>query len=238
MLAKAFSAAISGVDAFPIEIEINATNIGEDTTVAVVGLPDAAVRESRQRVRSALESSGFLHPFGHTIISLAPADVKKEGAAFDLPIALGMLAASKNLERELLEDKLVVGELALDGGIRPVRGILPMAIMARERGIRSMLLPEENAREAGVVQGLEVVPIRHLLQAVAWLKGEEEISPVVTDIDAFYQEELLYQDDMLDIKGQELVRRALEVAAAGGHNVLLIGPPRTARQLPIVALGG
>ena len=231
MLAKSFSATILGVDAISVEIEINATGIGNDTTVSIVGLPDAAVRESRERVRSALTSCGFSHPFGHTTINLAPADIKKEGAAFDLPIAIGMIASVNQLERDILLDKLIIGELALDGAIRPIQGILPIAMHAKKTGMKCLILPESNAREAGIIDGIEVIGVKTLADAVGFLKGSSPISATSIDIDSYFKENTNPALDLADIKGQDMVKRAIEVAAAGGHNVLLIGPPGTGKTL-------
>ncbi len=231
MLVKIFSAAIQGFDSYTVEVEINATGIGEQTNVAIVGLPDNAIRESRERVKSALSACGHTHPLGHTTINLAPADIKKEGAAFDLPIAIGMIAAINKLPGESLENKLIVGELALDGQIRPVTGVLPISLHAKKIGKKCIIVPGQNAKEAGIVAGIDVIGINHLKDAVDYLNGDKSLSPIRIDINDYYTNHKNSSPDIVDIKGQDFVKRALEVAAAGSHNIILIGPPGTGKTL-------
>ena len=229
MLAKVYSSATYGVDAYIIEIEVDASD-GMPGTV-MVGLPDAAVKESKDRVRAALKNSGFRYPNEKITINLAPADIKKEGPSFDLPIAIGLLASSAQLSGSACGDYIVLGELALDGLIRPVKGVLPIAMAARGSGRKGIIVPKANCAEAAVVKGVDVFPVGHLVEAVKFLEGQLSIEPASLDMDREFREARRYDIDLADVKGQRHVKRALEVAVAGGHNMIMIGPPGAGKTM-------
>lgn len=229
MITRLYSAALRGVDAQEVEVEVNVRG-SEKPLVIVVGLPDAAVRESSQRVISAISASALFLADGTKTVNLAPADLKKEGPSFDLPIALAMASASEN-EPLAADDCCIVGELALDGAVRAVKGVLSIALEAKRRGRTRLLVPEENAPEASIIAGVQVFPIRSLHEAWKFLRGEAEIVPFSLDRRAFFESHRSYDVDFDEVRGQYHVKRALEVAAAGNHNLLMVGPPGTGKSM-------
>ncbi|GJM26855.1 MAG: magnesium chelatase [Phycisphaerae bacterium] len=230
MIARLNSVAFCGIQAEPVEVEIDIASRGF-AAATIVGLPDAAVKESIERVRSAMQNSGYDFPRHKTVVNLAPADLRKEGPVFDLPMALGIIFASGSVVPELTPSYLVTGELALDGRVRPMRGALSVALLAKAKGLRGMVLPAENAAEAAVVDGIEIIPVSSLTEAVGFLSGQLPIEPVYVDPHDALRKLSRYDIDFGDVRGQDHVKRALTIAAAGGHNVLLLGPPGSGKTM-------
>ncbi len=242
MLVKTFASALHGVDALTITIEVNAggTVPQGGHFYFLVGLPDSAVREGFQRIESALQNMGFRMPRRKLVVNMAPADIRKEGSWYDLPIAVGILAATAQIDAPALTDFLLMGELSLDGSLRPIKGALPIAIQARKEGFKGLIVPRHNAREAAIVDRLKVYGVEDLKQAIQVLEGQSGIAPVVVQTrEEFFAQHNHYQVDFADVKGQDNIKRALEIAAAGSHNVILIGPPGAgktmlARRMPTI----
>ena len=237
MLVKTFASSVNGIDAVTVTIEVN---VSQGFRFFLVGLPDVAVKESQQRIESALRTLGHKWPGKQVVINMAPADIRKEGSSYDLPLAVGILAAGEKISGKMIDSYVIMGELSLDGTLQPVKGILPIALRAREEGFKGLIVPDKNAREAAVVSGLEVYGLKNLGEVTELLNGTAMFEPAKVNLDEIFSREAnRYDIDFHDVRGQESVKRALEVAAAGGHNVIMIGPPGAgktmlAKRLPTI----
>ncbi len=229
MLVKLFGAAVQGIDATIITIEVNSSR---GIKFFLVGLPDSAVKESHERIVSALQVNGYKFPTCQIVINMAPADIRKEGSSYDLPLAIGILAATGTINSDKLGKYLLIGELSLDGSLQPVKGALPIAIAARAQGFEGFILPKQNAREAAVVNNLQVYGVDNITEVIDFFNGKKELIPTIVNTrKEFYQNQINFPFDFSDVKGQENVKRALEVAAAGGHNLIMIGAPGSGKSM-------
>ncbi len=229
MLIKVFGAAVQGIDATLITIEVNSSR---GCMFYLVGLPDSAVKESHQRIISALQVNGYRMPTSNIVINMAPADIRKEGSAYDLPLAIGMLGAGEVIHSDKLDRYLLMGELSLDGTLQPIKGALPIAIKARELGFEGIIIPKQNTQEAAVVNNLQVYGAENLKEVIEFFNGNQALEPVYVDTrKEFYERQSSFDLDFSDVKGQENVKRALEVAAAGGHNIILVGAPGSGKSM-------